>query len=506
MKLIGAIQKKLSSLTRRITVVDGRFEPESWTEWLDVDRVGMAIRAARGGSVQLLFALYRDIVLTDSHIQAEMFKRKLAVLGDPFSFTPYDKDQPADVAAASLCESMVYDLRGSWRVACGHLLDSVLWPVAVVEKLYRPEGGIFRLSELIPVPHHLLDFSTGRLMIRDTDDDGQPLDTLHCPIEERYIVHRGHLLTTPDNYGGPMRSLIYWWLGSMMSRDWWARFLDRYGMPFLVGKYEPGNTSDRNILMGAFSAANKVFGLAISKNTEVEVIEAQRTGADCFNVFVGMCNREKSKLILGQTLSAQTDATGMGSGVADLQSNVRDDIRTFDGALLAETLRWQLFEQAIRLAGQSGEAPTLMWGAETAGDLKVTADLLASFNQAGIEVDDPGIEVLSERSGIPLRRRAGAPAYSQPFMTMQAEATQQASNPISQSDDIAASRSAALSHALRSFPAEVARIIRESRSAAECMERIEALYANHDHRPAAHILEDALALHAAIAISEARTP
>jgi hypothetical protein len=41
---------------------------------MDVDRVGYVLRSAKGGAVQPLFALYRDILLTDAHLQAEMSK------------------------------------------------------------------------------------------------------------------------------------------------------------------------------------------------------------------------------------------------------------------------------------------------------------------------------------------------------------------------------------------------------------------------------------------------
>jgi phage gp29-like protein len=495
MNILQSLKNKFTGKGPR-TVVNSRYEPETWTEWLDVDRVGMAIRAARGGSVQALFALYRDIVVTDSHIQTELFKRKLAVLGEPFSLNAYDKKVTADKVASDYCETSIYELKSSWRVACGHILDGVLWPVSVVEKVYRADGGRFILSQLIPVPHHLLDFSEGRLMIRDTGPDGEPLDTLHEPDPESYIVHRGHLLTVPDNYGGPMRSLIYWWLASMMSRDWWARFLDRYGMPFLVGKYEAGNNTDRNVLMGAFSASKKLFGLAVSKNTEVEIIEAARSGADCYDRFIAVCNREKSKLILGQTLSAQTDATGQGSGVADLQAEVRDDIRRFDASLLGETIRDQLLTQMCRLGNLSGSIPYIVWGSDRPEEIKATADLLVSFNNAGLELDDAGIEVLTERSGLSLRRKAQPSG----MFTLAAKSD----GHLQQVDALSSDRSAGLSRALRGFPADAARIIRESSTAAECIERLEALYADAAPRKAAAIIEDAMAIHAALALSKSK--
>ena len=52
--------------------------------------------------------------------------------------------------------------------------------------------------------------------------------------------------------------------------------------------------------------------------------------ADAFEKFHTVCNREKSKLVLGQILSSDAESAGLGSGVAKGDQAVRDDIRQFD--------------------------------------------------------------------------------------------------------------------------------------------------------------------------------
>lgn len=389
--------------TSSIVHYSARQEPESYIEWADVNRVGMALRSARGGATQLLFALYRDILLSDSHMQSELMKRKLAVIGDTMRVLPYDKKNQADIESATFCEHQIYEVKG-WKIALSHLLDGVLWPVAVSEKLYQPVGAEYRIVAINMVPAYLLDFSEGVLKIRDTKEDGTPSDTIHDPDPSRYIVHRGHLLTTPDHFGGPMRSLIYWWLASTMARDWWVRFLERYGTPFLVGKYEPGNEGDRNLILSAMSTATRTFGIAVSNTTEVEIKEATKTGPDAYSAFMSVAQREKSKLILGQTLSAQTDPTGLGSGVADLQGEVRDDIRKFDASMLAESIRDQLLVQICRINRLPGRAPYIMWGNASSVDREATANLLQTLNGAGLRPAETALEPLSEEIGFEVER------------------------------------------------------------------------------------------------------
>jgi phage gp29-like protein len=238
---------------------------------------------------------------------------------------------------------------------------------------------------------------------------GTILPTSREPSPDRYIIHRGHLLSTPDNWGGPMRSILYWWLLGTMSRDWWARFLDRYGSPFIVGHYPSGDDKSRNVLKSAFSFATKLGGLVVTDKTRVEIIQAASASTgDAYEKFITICNREKSKLILGQTLSADAQPTGLGSGLSTLQEGVRQDIRMWDAATLADTLRLQLFDQYMEINGLYGMTPTLTWGSVSTAELKGKADMLVSLKAAGYRLTDDELGILSEEIGMSLERDPSA--------------------------------------------------------------------------------------------------
>jgi len=128
-----------------------------------------------------------------------------------------------------------------------------------------------------------------------------------------------------------MRSIVFWWLLSVMDRDWWARALERFGSPFIVARYDQADDKTRSKLEIALSMATRLFGVVVSKETEIELKEAASSqSGDAFDKFHTVCQREKSKHILGQTLSSEAQGTGLGSGVAKGQSDVRNDIRQFD--------------------------------------------------------------------------------------------------------------------------------------------------------------------------------
>jgi phage gp29-like protein len=267
----------------------------------------------------------------------------------------------------------------------------------------------------VPVPFELLDFTLGRLRIRATNELGQPTGEFYEADPLRYIVHRGHLLPVPDSWGGPFRSLVFWWFFRSMGRGSWARFLERYGSPFLVGKYDLNDDDSRSVLERAFSRAAQLFGIVITRETEVEIQQAgAKDSGEAFEAFHATANKEMSKLILGQTSSAEAQKTGgIGDGPSDQHETVRQDIRQFDATQLARTLVDQLAVQLLAINGQPGVV-TLTFGGESGEEATETATLLKLLKEAGFQVTDMGLPLLAKRLALPIERVAPPPAPTLP--------------------------------------------------------------------------------------------
>jgi phage gp29-like protein len=386
------------------TVETTLFEPRLIADKASVSRIFQAIDAAQGGNTSELFSMYRDFILADSHVQGEFSKRKLAVLGDKISIAPAHPDDPADVDAAAFISEVLKGIP-DWIRSCSAILDSCLWPVSVTEKVFTVTDGRFIISKIVPVPHHLEDYTKGFLRLQATDSTGIPLSEYAEVDPDRYIVHRGHLLTMPDNYGGPMRSILFWTLFRACNRDWWVRFLERFGSPFLVGKYESGDDNTRNLLRQAFSAATKLFGIAVSRDVDIELQQANQSSGDAFKTFIDTANAEISRLIVGQTLSSTASATGLGSGVSQLQSDVRDDIRQFDALMLLETIKQQVVDQLLEINGFDGEV-SLSWGSASLSELRQQVGLLKDLYQAGLVPAMDALETISSKIGFTVERAA----------------------------------------------------------------------------------------------------
>ena len=416
MNLTDRLKKLALNLipTQTRVIVRGHQQPPALGHQMDVDGLHSMLRMAESGYPEKLFGLYRDILASHAHTQAEFSKRKLAVLGQPFTLTSADPENAALVAHTRMVQDHLTDLPG-WQRAMSHALDSSLYPVALLERWYarsaRP-GWRYELAGIRGVPHLHLAWPFGEFSIRQTDAEGNFLGTYAKPDPRLHFSHQGNLLASvPEWWGGPMRAILFWWLFSVMDRDWWARFLDRFGSPFLQGSYDPNDERGRYELEGAFSAATKLFGIVVSNDTEVKLHQANATqGGDAFEKFHATANQEISKLIVGQTLSAQGQNLGLGGGQAAVQADVREDIRQFDATTLAATIRTSLLLPLWCLNGWTMPMPSVSWGAMASDEAEVNGQLLAALFAAGIEPTDEGLDVVARRVGYGLQRIAALPA------------------------------------------------------------------------------------------------
>lgn len=448
MKLLDNLGKAIANLpfVKRAALAP-RYEPPNVSSSATVSSVQAMIRGAENGDTRNLFSYYRDLIISSSHVQSEFSKRKLALLGDSMAILPADKNKPDDVTAAEACRAAIEDCE-NWMDGLTFLLDSSLYPVSVVEHLFRAPNPAtdpartvalrYTLKRLEPVNYALLCFRndyprTGQsyitpqknteantpvpdvwepdLRFYSTDANGNlvydwqktyPADPL------RHMVHRGHLLVgVRDNWGGPMRAIVFWDLLAKLGRDWFGRFMERFGNPFIVGRTDSANAQAVSFLQEALSLSTKIGGLVVDHETQIELKEAMISGgADGYEKFLGVCNREISKVIVGQDLSAQSSPTGLGSGVANLQAGVRQDIRMFDQLKLAETIQKQLFVRFLKVNGLRGAAPKVRWGGLSPEEAEKTGALLVSLANAGLQPTDESIELISERVGFDVERKA----------------------------------------------------------------------------------------------------
>lgn len=424
-----------------------RAEPPNLGSTATAASIQAAIRSAENGDTTNLFRLYRDSLLSDDLIQGCFATRKLAVLAQPLAIMPRRKGNADDMAAAAAVQRAIDDCE-NWLDAIGSLLDSALWPVSVAEKIFAPaevrHGEVrlaYTLKRIEAVNPMLFSFRHGYqgnagpeagapgtagpeagapvawepwLRLSAVNESGgidYSPGNATALTPDAHIVHRGHLLSGfRDNWGGPMRCVLGWWLLRGLGRDWFGRFMERYGVPFPKGKTNMQDSGAVAFLQEAFSLSTKIGGIVIGQDDEVELVQAAvQGGAEGHKLWLDTCNGAISRAITG--IEANAAPAGLNAGQSNRAENVREDVRMFDQVKLTHCLERQLFAQFLRVNGLPGKVK-LSFGGLSDADAATFAGTLNTLAQAGFEPTDEAVPVLQDRLGMAVRRKAAvAPEF-----------------------------------------------------------------------------------------------
>jgi phage gp29-like protein len=565
--------------TKQTKFLSPRYEPSNITTNANVIAVQEAIREAENGQTQQLYRFYRDVLLNDDHIQSCFNTRKLALLAQPLSIMPADKSNPDDVTLAKAMTRAKSDCE-NWNAGMLALLDGTMWPNSIVERLFRPADAPkpgepklqYTLRKFVPVNYQLHCYQWAYLMggvglgtasavqlagmagqpgaggtgmpgdVKDTANSQYTIDLERWepyiklwPIDAagriiydtsnanyldpaRHIVHRGHLLQTfRDNWGGPMRAILMWWLLRNLGREWFARDMERYASPWPVGYTDANDPVAVQLLRDAFDLARKIGGLVVDESSRIELKEAMVQGmAQGYEAFLNRCNDAISFHITG--MKSGDKPAGMNAGQDNFQQTVREDVRVFDQMMLGETCERQIAVPFRDINGLKGNVK-YVWGGLSDVDAAAFATLLGAMKTAGYQLSDESIPVANERTGLVWERAAVPPPPGMPpgandknkpgddpddddpdakaFSAKRLTWLSATSMPVTPVDDVVAKHSVALAQTFRGNLAPVRAIILNSSSRADAEDKLKMFFADWPSSKIASILEEAMQVCAA---------
>lgn len=264
-----------------------------------------------------------SILLSDDEIGQACETRQDAILAEPFRIEPSDTEQSL----------FLYQQILEWHneiVSGAH--SSLFYGYSVLEAVYAQKDRYIGLGWIGEKPMEWFEpKNDGRLIYRqDANGIGQEVDQ-----QLKFFLTR-RKPTYKQPYGEALLAKLYWpWHFKSNGLKFWAKFLERFGTPILLGKTD----GDTNALAQAMLSAHNQAVLSIDKEDEVEVLATGGNGAgQSFEVFNREMQRSVQKLILGQTLTSGTDGTGS-RALGEVHDNVRKDKLKSDLRLITPTLQ-----------------------------------------------------------------------------------------------------------------------------------------------------------------------
>ena len=166
---------------------------------------------------------------------------------------------------------------------------------------------------------------------------------------EKFIFHTHYAAGGDFLRAGLFRGVAWYYLFTSYTIKDWLTFMDLYGVPLRLGKFKP--TADdraREVLKDAVLNLGSDAAAVISEDTTIEFINSALSGDHAlFQNAAEYFNRQKSKRILGQTLTTESGDQGGAYSLGRVHERVREDIVAYDCRSLDETLTTELIRPMV---------------------------------------------------------------------------------------------------------------------------------------------------------------
>ena len=330
-----------------------------------------AIHSVLGGSgdVEAYATLAEEVEERDAHYRAVLQQRKLSVAAREWRVEPTG-DTPREAEIADF-------VRGILRTPEMHdclfdLLDGIAKGFSLVEILWETRAGMVRPAgyEWVDSRFVLFGLDDGRtpyLLAADgaaAAPDARAAGRLAAEplVPGKFIFHTPRTKSGLPARGGIfMAVMALYMLKNFSVRDWWA-YMEVCGIPLRIGRYGPtASDEDIDTLNTAVANIASDAGCTIPDSMQIEFVQAgkgsREVGGSAYLPAADWCDRQISKAVVGQTMTADA---GSSRSQAEVHDRVRSDLTAEDARQAAAAVERQLIRWSVQMNyGLDAPVPTV---------------------------------------------------------------------------------------------------------------------------------------------------
>ncbi len=346
---------------------------------LTPERLADIMRQANHGHARAYLTLAMEMEERYMHYRSQLQVRRLAFdTIEPKVTTP----QGVNAKIIDAVTELVND--PGFRAACSDLQDGVAKGYSMVEPIWDYQRGLMR-----PVHYKHRDprfFQFDRITLEDlrlasdTNFDGSPIPP------GLFICHMPSILTGLPLRSGLARPVSWSFIVQSFTLQDWSAFAEIYGIPFRVGKYNAGaSDGDKRTLLHAVRSIASDAAAIIPMGMEIDFQAVQGShGEAVFGNLLGYLDRQVSKVVLGQTMTADE---GSSLGQAKIHNEVRIDIKRADAQQTAGTINRDLIPWFVAMNfGPQDVYPQADFPVAEPEDIKAITEGVARLVPLGLRV------------------------------------------------------------------------------------------------------------------------
>jgi len=358
------------------------------------------------GDISDAMALFDEMEEKDLHLGAVTQTRALAAISQDRDIVPAS-GSAVDGQIADFVRERFESIPRRSALLCG-LMSAVTHGFAMAEIIWDVSGGITDIVDIKPRPQKLFGFAdmenAGSVLEFPRYLDPEVPGGVKLP-REKFIFHRHYAGHGDCLRAGIYRGISWYYLFTNFTIKDWLTFIDLYGIPLRLGKFK--NTADdsaREVLKDAVSNLGSDAAAVISDDTTIELIHSALSGNHTlFQSANEFFNLQKSKRVLGQTLTTEGGGSSGGGGayaLGKVHDRVRGDIVAFDCKSLDETLTFDLVRPLVDFNfGPQKAYPKIATRFNRADETAVKLEQVGKLVELGAKVP---ARVVSEITGVGL--------------------------------------------------------------------------------------------------------
>jgi phage gp29-like protein len=281
-------------------------------------------------------------LMSDEHVTSVVQTRKVGTLNREWRIEPggHGGADP-DALSKRACDEFAADLDNlNMFDVISQILDAPYYGMAPIEIIYASHDGFWHIGELRCLPAAWFRFAAA---------DNQPkflsLNDMIAgePLPENKFVFARHFPSYKNPYGLRLLSRCFWPVTFKKGGvTFWMKFLEKFGIPHVVGKYKEGTTKavQAEILANLASMVQDAVAV-IPEGTAIDVLNAsggKSSGSDgSFSALKDAMEAGISKVIMGQTLTAEIGDKGS-FAASKTHENVLESYRECDARLVKDAI------------------------------------------------------------------------------------------------------------------------------------------------------------------------
>jgi phage gp29-like protein len=390
---------------------------------VSADLIEVVLKRAAQGNMRDLTDLVRESIFYDPHYAGVLRKRLGTVAALPWEVRPAEGPDVDKVAArdyAALVRAQLMNMANfrdflqdlAWGVVDGRAASEIEW-VPIQPMTVGKHAATMAVTRILYIHPRRLNFGPTRALIVTDEARGSSSGSFHSdgfsldPVDLRkQKLYRKYVQWMPRQFGDYQemegigcRALIWAFFKRFAQRDR-MQLLELFGKPWRVGKVEEGSEAspeDFAAAKAALDGLGATYSAMLPRGIDVDLLKPGDTAGNVHKDVIAECDRQISKLVLGQTGTTDNMAGGLNTSQAGVMQDEQFAILTTDALNMAQVIEDQVTDAIVEVnfgADQLPNAPHFVLRSDLPPNRETELKRLDLALKAGLEVEvDEAYEV-----------------------------------------------------------------------------------------------------------------